>query len=537
MQSATSMPHGAVALVRGSTTPPTLEISIGDALRDAAKRWPHRTALVAGEADPARRDRWTFAELLVESEKRAWALLSAFRRADAVAIWAPNCPEWVLLEFGAALAGVTLVTVNPACVASELSHVLRQSGARGLILSPEYRGRDLSAVVDQVRGELPELGVVLSFPNWRQMVSEARQHVLPEVLPDDIAQIQYTSGTTGLPKGAELTHRGLANNGRFYAMAIGARETDVWINPMPMFHTAGCGLVTLGALQTGGAHVLPPAFEPGLMLDLFEAERGTILLSVPTMLFRILEHPSIGRRDLEAWRLATLGGAPVPPELVRRAATNLGVKVAIGFGLTEASPYITHTAPDDSHPEWWLTVGRPLPGIEIKVVEPEGATVVPVGQLGEVCTRSVCVMKGYYRDEASTKAAIDGDGWLRTGDLGSIDASGYLRIQGRLKDMIIRGGENVYPREIEDVLFTHPAVAMAAIVGLPDPDWGEVVAAFVQLRPEQDVDADALSTFCRERLASYKVPRVWRFVTGFPQTASGKIQKFALRRQYLDQAT
>lgn len=469
------------------------------------------------------------------AQERAWALLEKFRPGDFVAIWAPNCPEWVLLELGAALAGVTLVTINPAYRASELAHVLRQSEAKGLILIPEYRGRDLLDLVDEVRGELPHLAVVMPLPKWRAAVAATQPRPLPQVSPDDIAQIQYTSGTTGFPKGAQLTHRGLVNNARLYANAIGTDENDVWINPMPLFHTAGCGLVTLGALQTGGTHVLPEAFDPEVMLELFECERGTVLLSVPTMLFRILEQPSAQVRNLKSWRLATLGGAPVPPELIRRAREVLGVKVAIGFGLTEASPYITHTLPDDPHPEWWLTVGRPLPQIEIKVVDPETGDVLPVGTTGEVRTRSACVMKGYYKDPNATRAAIDNEGWLSTGDLGSLDQHGYLRIQGRLKDMIIRGGENIYPREIEDILFTHPAVAMATVVGLPDPDWGEVVAAFVQMRPGHEPNASDLDAFCRDRLASYKVPRLWNFVSSFPQTASGKIQKFALRQQYLSE--
>lgn len=535
MRSMTSMPYPSGSHAVGDRSAAPLEISIGTALRVAARRWPHRTALISGEAESARRSRWTYAQLLEAAEQRAWALLIRFGPGDRVGIWAANGPEWIFVEFGAALAGVTLVTINPAYVPAELGYVLRQSGAQGLIHDTEHRGRDLSAVVEQVRADLPDLSTVLAMPNWQRAVGEADPRSLPDVRPDDIAQIQYTSGTTGFPKGAELTHRGLVNNSRSYAVAIGVDETDVWINPMPLFHTAGCGLVTLGALQTGGAHVLPEGFDPERMLTLFEEERGTVSLSVPTMLFRMLEEPSVTHRDLASWRLATLGGAPVPPELVRRAESMLGVKVAIGFGLTEASPYITHTTPDDPHPEWWSTVGRPLPNVEVKVIEPGGGGDVPVGQVGEVCTRSVCVMKGYYRDEAATRASIDRDGWLRTGDLGSLDARGYLRIQGRLKDMIIRGGENIYPREVEDVLFTHPMVAMAAIVGLPDADWGEVVAAFVQLRPGQDIDADGLATYCRERLASYKVPRIWRFVSNFPQTASGKIQKFVLRRQYLSE--
>jgi fatty-acyl-CoA synthase len=519
----------------GSTTADFREESIGDALREAAGRWPDRTALVDGDVAKPGRQRLTYAALLKTSERYAWALLKAFRAGDTVAVWSPNCLEWVFLEFGAALAGMKLVTVNPAYLAQELLHVLRQSEADGLVCASTYRGRDFLAVVHEIRDELPALHSVFALQDWLDRVEAAAPAALPEVRAGDIAQIQYTSGTTGFPKGAELTHRGLANNGRLYATAIGATSDDVWINPMPMFHTAGCGLATLGCLQTGGTQVLPPAYDPAAMLELLEVERGSIVLSVPTMLLRMLDHPSVKTRDLTSWRLSTLGGAPVPPELVRRAQDELGLKVAIGFGQTEASPYITHTSPGDPHPEWWATVGKPLPRIEVKVINPESREVVPIGTVGEVCTRSPCVMTGYFRNPEATRQAIDADGWLRTGDLGSMDELGYLRIQGRLKDMIIRGGENIYPREIEDVLFTHAAVANAAVLGVPDAEWGEIVAAFVQIRPSHDTGAADLEAFCRKHLASYKVPRVWRFVDALPQTASGKVQKFVLKAQLAPQ--
>lgn len=515
----------------GSAAISLVDKSIGDVLLDSVQKWPDRIALVRGSVNASERIRWTYQQLYQQTIRHAWALLTSFRVGDAVAVWAPNYPEWVLLEFGAALAGVKLVTVNPAYLSSELLHVLRQSEAKGLIYAPEYRGRNLGETLLQVRADLPELHAAFPLPVWVEMAEIAQPVALPSVRPDDIAQIQYTSGTTGRPKGAELTHRGLANNGRLYAITIGATSADVWVNPMPMFHTAGCGLVTLGCLQTGGTHVLPPVYDPALMLDLLEAERGSIVLSVPTMMLRMLDHPSRASRDLSSWRLATLGGAPVAPELVRRARDTLNLTVAIGFGQTEASPYITHTEPLDTHPQWWLTVGKPLPQIEVKVVDPESGDVLPIGDVGEVCTRSICVMRGYYRDPEATRATITSDGWLRTGDLGSMDEYGYLRIHGRLKEMIIRGGENIYPREIEDVLFAHPAVANVAVVGVPDADWGEVVAAFVQLRPSREASSAELETYCRSRLASHKVPRCWRFVDGFPQTASGKIQKFALRIQ------
>jgi fatty-acyl-CoA synthase len=512
---------------------PVLEVSIGDALRSAAAAWPRRVALVEGSSKKEARRRWSFEALLSEAEMVARALLLRFRPGEHVAVWASNVPEWVLIEFGAALAGLTLVTINPAYLGAELAFVLKQSQACGIIVQDSYRNRDLVAAVKDVRDTLPAIREIIPLSSWTEFVRSARAgDPLPSVRPDDVAQIQYTSGTTGAPKGARLTHRGLANNARFFARAIGAGESDIWINPMPMFHTAGCSLCTLGALQTGGRHVLPPAYDPELMLRLFEEERGTILLSVPTMLIRMLDAPAAVDRELSSWRLVALGGAPVPPELVRHAELR-GLKVAIGFGQTEASPYLTHTLPDDPHPDWVSTVGRPLPQTEIKIIDPDTSATIPRGEIGEICARGYGIMKDYFDNRDATSSAIDAEGWLHTGDLGSLDEHGYCRVQGRRKDIIIRGGENIYPREVEDILHTHPAILDASVVGVPDRDWGEVPVAFVQLKPGCEATGEDLTQFCRERLASYKVPRIWRVVDQFPQTASGKTQKFRLRESYL----
>ena len=518
---------------RADRSESVLEISIGEALRSAATAWPSRIALIEGGLDKKARRQWTFEALLAEAEIVAHALLMRFRPGEHVAVWASNVPEWVLIEFGAALAGLTLVTVNPAYLGAELAFVLKQSRACGIIVQDTYRNRDLVATVKDVRDTLPALREVIPLSSWPEFVRSAgADGLLPSVKPGDIAQIQYTSGTTGTPKGARLTHRGLANNARFFAQTIGAGEGDGWINPMPMFHTAGCSLCTLGALQTGGRHVLPPAYDPDLMLRLFEEERGSILLCVPTMLIRMLDAPSAGDRDLSSWRLVALGGAPVPPELVRRAELR-GLKVAIGFGQTEASPYLTHTLPNDPHPDWVSTVGRPLPQTEIKIIDPDTGATVQRGEIGEICARGYGLMMDYFDNAEATSSAIDGEGWLHTGDLGSLDERGYCRVQGRRRDMIIRGGENIYPREVEDVLHTQAAILDVSIVGVPDRDWGEMPVAFVQLKPGRTATAEDLTQFCRERLAPYKIPRIWRFIDQFPQTASGKIQKFRLRESYL----
>ena len=524
-----------LSFVQGAADDPLPEATVGGALDLAAAAWGPRTALVEVGPGSAQR-RWTFDELRLDALRVARAMLERFRPGEHVAVWAANLPEWVLLEMGAAYAGLTLVTVNPAYQVGELTHVLGQSRCSGAIVQDTYRGRDLVPAVDEARPQLPALRDVVALSGWDDFLASGDpSRELPPVEPGDTAQIQYTSGTTGTPKGAELTHRGLVNVARYYAMVNGTGPDDVWVNPMPMFHTAGCGLATLGALQTGGTHVLPPGFDASVMLDAFESERGTVMLSVPTMLIRMLDEQSAQPRDVSSWRLSTLGGAPVPPELVRRAQRELGLVVTIGFGQTEASPYIAHTLPDDPNPNWTTTVGRPLPHCEVRISEPESGATMPLGEVGEVCTRGYGVMKGYFDAPLATAAGMDPDGWLHTGDLGSMDDLGYVRIEGRLRDMIIRGGENIYPREIEDLLFTHPQVADVSVVGLPDAEMGETVAAFIRPVPGTCPNVDELVDFSRRHLARYKTPRVWQFLESFPQTTSGKIQKFVLRENYLAQ--
>ena len=518
------------------STEPVLEMTVGDALRRAAADWPDGVALVEGVADAAERRRWTFGALLADAERVARALLVRFTPGEHVAVWAPNSPEWLLLEFGAALAGLTLVTVNPAYLSAELAYVLRQSRAVGLFLAPDYRGRSLLAVAAQVRPDLPLLREVIALAEWPGFVASGDSaRALPPVGPDDVAQIQYTSGTTGFPKGALLHHRGLVNNARLFARCLGARPGDVWLNPMPLFHTAGCVMLTLGPLLTGGGQVLAPGFDPALVLALAEAERATITGGVPTMLIALLEHPDLPRRDLSALRGLIAGGAPVPADLVRRAEAAFGAPLSTVFAQTEASPVITQTRPDDPAEARATTVGRPLPQTEVKIVDPATGATVPVGTVGEICARGYLVMRGYFDNPEGSAGAIDAEGWLHTGDLAAMDARGYCRIEGRLKDMIIRGGENIYPREIEAVLSTHPAVGDAAVVGVPDERWGEAVAAFVRPAPGQAPTADELFAHCRAHLAPYKTPRHWRFVEQFPQTPSGKIQKFILRERFVQE--
>ena len=505
--------------------------TVGDVLREAAADSADRTALISGV--PGEDRRWSFAELLADAERVAAALLTRFEPGERVAVWAPNLPEWILLEFGAALAGLVLVTVNPAYQKRELAYVLEQSGAAGIFLTPEWRGNPMRATVDEVHAELPELREVVAFTEWTEFLNSGKPIDLPEVGPDDPVQIQYTSGTTGFPKGALLRHGGLTDNAAIFAHLVELGPDDVYVNPMPMFHTAGCVLGAIGTLAVRAAHVPVLAFDPGFMLELIERERGTLLLGVPTMQIAILEHPDVATRDLSSLKSSVSGGSLVPAELVRKIEATLGVRFCIVYGTTECSPLITQTRFDDSPEDKATTIGRPIPQAEVKVVDPISRTTASIGEVGELCARGFMVMKGYDGNPDATAAAIDGEGWYHTGDLASMDERGYCRIEGRLTDMIIRGGENIYPREIEDVLFTHPAVADAAVLGIPDDKWGEQVAAIVRLSAGQHASAQELFAFVREQLAPYKAPRRWAFVSDYPLTASGKIQKFVLRERLL----
>jgi len=515
---------------------PILDLTVGDALRDAAAEAPDATALVEGAVDPASRRRWSYAELLEASERAAGALLGRFAPGDRVAVWANNIPEWVILEMAAGLAGVTVVTVNPALRARELAYVLGQSQADGIFLIPAYRASPMAELLQQVRGDLPALREVVSFEDWEAFCAEAApDRALPVVSPHAPAQIQYTSGTTGFPKGAVLHHRGIVNNARLTMARLGLGPGNIQLSAMPLFHTAGCVMAVLGAIVTSGTLILPPYFDPGLMLKLIAAERPHSLLGVPTMLISMLDHPGFARTDISSMRQFTTGGAVVPPALVGRVEAAFDARLSIVFAQTEASPVITQTSPQDSAEDRAHTLGRPLPQTEVKIVDPASGQTVAPGVIGEVCTRGYHVMTGYFQDPDRTAAAIDADGWLHTGDLASMDERGYCSIAGRLKDMIIRGGENIYPREIEQVLFGHPSVADVAVVGVPDAKWGEQVAAFLRPAPGQAPDPDELFAYCREHLAPHKTPRYWTVVEEFPLTPSGKVQKFVLRERFLAQ--
>ncbi len=532
-QTATATQIPAWSYVPADTSVAIHDSTVGGILRDAAASYPGRTALIEGITDPARR-RWTYAELLAEAEQVARALAARFEKGERVAVWAPNIPEWILLEFGAGLAGVVLVTVNPAYQAQELKYVLAQSRSAGVFYLPSFRGNPMEQMLESIAGELPDLRERVSFTDWDSFVATADVNTpLPEVFAGDPVQIQYTSGTTGFPKGAYLHHRGITNNARLFGQRLGVSEGDVYINPMPLFHTAGCVLATLAPVQLGATHVCLIQFDPAVLLALAEEEKATHLLGVPTMLIAAMEHPERTNRDLGSLRLVCSGGSTVPAELVRQIESQLGVKFSIIYGQTESSPTITLMNPDDSPEDKATTLGPVLAQTEIKVIDPEAGDIVPTGTPGELCTRGYHVMLGYFEMPDKTAEAIDSDGWLHTGDLVTMDERGYTTITGRLKDMIIRGGENIYPREIEEVLFAHPAVTEVAIVGLPDARMGEIVGAFIRDADPDNPATDAeLKQYLRAHLAPTKTPARWYHVTGFPLTGSGKIQKFAIREAW-----
>jgi acyl-CoA synthetase (AMP-forming)/AMP-acid ligase II len=523
------------------------ETTIGSVLRDAAGRAPGKTALIDGDTDRPDRRQWTYAELLADAERAARALLTRFEPGERVAVWAPNSPEWVILEFAAALAGLVLVPVNPAYQGDELAYVLGHCEADGLFLADRFQQRDLHAVLAEVHGRLPRLREVLSFGEWDAFTAAgdtraATRRPLPDVAPSGPAQVLYTSGTTGRPKGAVLTHRGLTNNARLAFEAGGIGPGDVEINPMPLFHVGGGALFTLGPVQATAAHVLMPRFSPALELELIETHRVTLLCGVPTMLTALLSHPDLAKRDVASLRRVITGGAVSPPALARQAEAALGVTYMIGFAQTEAGCVISMATAADPPGDRAETLGRPLPYTETRIARlPTGET-ARCGETGESCTRGYLVMRGYLNEPEATAAAVDADGWLHTGDLGSMDERGYLRIAGRLKEMIIRGGENIYPREIEEVLIAHPAVADASVLGIPDGYYGEVVGAAI--RPAAPVTGNGdgaaagdalaaeLAAYCRARLAAAKVPARWLVTSAFPMTPAGKIRKDALRARF-----
>ncbi|GAA4909246.1 fatty-acyl-CoA synthase [Actinomycetospora succinea] len=522
----------------GDTSAPLSEQTIGDALREAAAAAPDRRAVVEGAPGPGPLRTLTYGELLGRAEAVARALLGRFRPGEHVAVWSGNSLEWIELEYGAALAGLVLVTANPAYQAGEIAYVLRQSRSAGLFHVASHRGNPMADIVAEVRDDLPDLREVVDLADFDAFVAGGDpEQELPSVRPDDRVQIQYTSGTTGFPKGVLLRHHAMLENARLTLQRMSVGPGDVCVWPMPLFHTAGCGMGVLGTLTTGATIVYLTVFDPALQLALIESQRATISGGVPTMLIALLAHPDLATRDTSSLRCLFAGGSPVPPEVGREVEARIGGRMSIVFGTTETAPIVTATAPDDSDDVRLGTLGSPLPHTEVKIADPVGGEAVPVGTVGELCVRGYLVMEGYYARPEATAAVLDAAGWYHTGDLASMDRAGTLRVEGRIKDMIIRGGENIYPREIEELLQGHPAVAEVAVVGCPDPHWGETVAAFVRPAADAVPTGEELHAWCRAHLAAFKTPASWHLVDVMPVTASGKIRKNVLRDRLVTRET
>ena len=512
------------------TSRPLFDWTIAQALREVAAEVPDRLALVEGIRDAAKRRRWTYAELLADSEQVAAALLNRFEPGERVAAWASNIPEWELLLFGCAIAGIILVTVNPAYKARELEYVLDKSEAAGLFVMDEYRSFNMLAAATDASKKLPLLREIISFSNFAEFMQSGKKPVtFPEVKPRDPCIIMFTSGTTGAQKGVEIHHHGLINVTYFTQERGGLAMGGVFVNPMPMFHIGSIGHAGVGALMRRATHVLVSEWDPQLFLELVQDERGTYSLLVPTMLESILAYPDRKKYDISTFRNVVSGAAVVEASLIKRTQSELQSTICNIYGQTEMEGIVSSVHPDDSPQDQSETIGQPMPQVEIKIADPVTGKVLPLGTEGEICVRGYQNMIGYFNMPEETAKTVTADGWLRSGDLGSMDERGFLKISGRIKEVIIRGGENIYPREVENLLLEHPKVGSVAVVGIPDQYWGEQVNAVIIPKSSDDTPTPAeLHDFCRAHLAGYKTPRTWFFVNDFPYTETGKLQKFKL---------
>ena len=545
-----------LSYVSGTSVRPLLGMTIGAAFDRTVARWGNRSALVVRNQNI----HWSYDELAEQVNLLAAGLLSyGLRPGDRVGIWSPNRAEWVVTQFATAKAGLILVNINPAYRPVELQYVLRKVGCRALITATTFKSSDYLGMLTSIAPDfpdgtpgdlhlesLPELRAVfqlggpihrgaISFDAVLQRGTVEQRRLLADIGTslqfDDAINIQFTSGTTGSPKGATLTHHNLLNNGLFAGELMGFTPDDRLCIPVPFYHCFGMVIANLACITHGAAMIVPgESFDAASVLETIELERCTALHGVPTMFISVLQHPDFGRFDVSTLRTGIMAGSPCPIEVMRRVIGEMGMhEITIGYGMTETSPLSFQSRPEDSIERRVSTVGRIHPHVEVKIVDKQGR-IVPHGVAGELCTRGYSVMKGYWDDVQKTAEAIDSDGWMHTGDLATLDEQGYCNIVGRIKDMVIRGGENIYPREIEEFLYGHPAVQEVQVFGVPDDKYGEELCAWIQLRPGATADEAAIRDYCRGRIAHYKVPRHVRFVDAFPMTVTGKIQKFVMRQ-------
>ncbi|ART74295.1 AMP-binding protein (plasmid) [Mycobacterium dioxanotrophicus] len=524
----------------GPTDSPIIEETIGENFERIVWANPDAEAVV----DVAGDRRWSYRELNAEVDLIARALMSlGVAQGERIGIWAPNCPEWTIVQYAAAKIGAILVNINPAYRTHELAYVLNQSGVRTMISATEFKTSDYVRMVEEVRADTPDLEEVLFLgtDDWTRLRDRAgavtEDHLrarMASLSNTDPINIQYTSGTTGFPKGATLSHRNILNNGFFVTEQINLGPDDRLCIPVPFYHCFGMVLGNLGCTAHGTTMVIPaPGFDPGLTLAAIEQERCTGVYGVPTMFIAMLGHPDFANRDLSSLRTGIMAGSTCPVEVMKRCVNEMNMtEVAIAYGMTETSPASCQTLIDDDLEQRTATVGRALPHVEIKVVDPETGETVERGQTGEFCTRGYSLMLGYWNDEEKTREAIDADGWMHTGDLAVMREDGYCNIVGRIKDMVIRGGENVYPREVEEFLYTHPDIEDAQVIGVPDEKYGEEVCAWIRMKPGRaPLDADAIREFAADKLAHYKIPRYVQVVDEFPMTITGKVRKVDMRME------
>ncbi|WUS77074.1 AMP-binding protein [Kribbella sp. NBC_01245] len=526
----------------GPSEVPLLGETIGANLERTTKSYGDREALV----ELASGRRWTYAEFNADVDEFARGLITnGIEKGDRVGIWAPNCAEWTITQYATAKIGAILVNLNPAYRTHELSYALNQSGVKLLISATSFKTSDYRAMIDNIRADCPSLTqvVYIGTDDWTDVAAAAGETSaedlasrMAELSFDDPINIQYTSGTTGFPKGATLSHHNILNNGYFVTETIGFGPDDRLCIPVPFYHCFGMVMGNLGCTTHGACMVIPgPAFEPAATLKAVQDERCTGLYGVPTMFIAELGLPDFASYDLSSLRTGIMAGSPCPVEVMKRCVADMHMaEVAICYGMTETSPVSTQTRRDDDLDRRTSTVGRVMPHVEVKLVDPATGLVVPRGEAGELCTRGYSVMLGYWNDPDKTAEAIDKARWMHTGDLAVMRDDGYVNIVGRIKDMVIRGGENVYPREIEEFLYTHPDIADVQVIGVPDDKYGEELCAWIKLRDgATPLDAAAVREFCSGKLAHYKIPRYVLLVDDFPMTVTGKIRKVEMREKSL----
>ena len=547
--------------VCGTSTKPLIGETIGDYFDQTVARFPDNEAFISRHQGI----RWTYRQLQEQVDQCARGLIAlGFERGDRVGMWSPNYAEWVVIQFATAKVGIILVNINPSYRVHELKYALNQSGCKGLITAVSFKTSDYLGMLNYLAPELqtsapgqlqseqlPHLRTIIRLGeessagmyNWNQLmdagdaVSAAALSAAQSQLQfDDPINIQYTSGTTGYPKGATLSHHNILNNGYLVGDIMGFSDIDRLVIPVPMYHCFGMVLGVLACVCFGATIMFPSdAFEPEACLAMATEEKATAMHGVPTMFIAELQHPNFDQYDLSSLRTGLMAGSPCPVEVMKQVNSKMNMReVEIAYGMTETSPVSFQTRTDAPLDKRVSTVGQILPHTEVKIIDQEGR-VVPIGETGELCTRGYCVMLGYWNDEERTRESIDAGRWMHTGDLAVMDDEGYVNIVGRIKDMVIRGGENVYPREIEEFLYTHPKISDVQVIGVPDEKYGEQLMAWVMLKEGETATGDDLRNFCRDQIAHFKVPHYWKFVTEFPMTVTGKVRKVQMREESIDE--